>query len=137
MDLPWLNGKKYRAGEREAASNVEAAEQALDGARVEGLGLLRDQLQKIDTLTHHVELFEKQLIPNARRALEATQISYESGGASFQDVVLSEKTLWDLESTAREHFADYQTALTDLEALIGSDSSILTTATETAHSKTK
>jgi len=135
MNLPWLNGKKYRAGEREAASDLEAAERALDEARIEGLGLLRDQLEKIDTLTHHVELFEKQLIPHARQELEADQASYESGGATLQEVVLSEQTLWDLESAAREHLADYQMALADLEALIGSDSGIL--MPKTTHSKTR
>jgi outer membrane protein TolC len=136
MNIPWLNGKKYRAGTREAASDMEAAQRALDGARLEGLGLLRDQLEKIETLTHHVELYQKQLIPNARQALDATRISYESGGATFQDVVLSQQTLWDLESTAREHFADYQMALAGLEAVIGSDPAILTPV-ETTNSKTK
>jgi outer membrane protein TolC len=137
MNLPWLNGKKYRAGEREAASDVEMTERALDGARIEGTGLLRDQLEKIDTLTHHVELYEKQLIPNARRALDATRISYESGGATFEDMIVAQRTLWELEATAREHFADYEMALADLEAVIGSDSGILKPATETTHSKTK
>jgi cobalt-zinc-cadmium efflux system outer membrane protein len=137
MDLPWLNGKKYRAGEREAASDEEAAQQALDGARIEALGLLRDQLEKIDTLSHHLELFEKHLIPNARQALDATRISYGSGGATFQDMITAQRTLWELESTAREHFADYQMALADLDALIGSDSGILTPATETTGPKSK
>lgn len=137
MNLPWLNGKKYRAGEREAASNVDAAEQALDAARIEGLGLLRDQLERIETLAHHVELYERQLIPKAKQALEASRISYGSGGATFQDVVMSERTLWGLESTAREHFADYQMALADLEAIIGSDASIFTPEMETMHPKTK
>ena len=137
MNLPWLNGKKYRAGEREAASDLDAAEQALEAARLEGLGLLRDQLEKINTLTHHVELYERQLIPKAKQALEATRISYESGGATFQDVAVSERTLWDLESTGREHFADYQMALADLEEIIGSDAGIFTSVSETTHPKTK
>jgi outer membrane protein TolC len=116
---------------------VEAAGQALQAARIEGLGLLRDQLEKIDTLTHHVELYERQLIPKAKQALEATRISYESGGATLQDVVLSERTLWDMESTAREHFADCQMALSDLEAIIGSDPGTFTHATQTTHQRIK
>jgi len=137
MNLPWLNGKKYRAGEKEAAGDLDAAEQALAGARLEGLGLLRDQLEKIDTLTHHVGLYERQFIPKARQALEATRISYESGGATFQDVVASERALWEVESTEREHFADYQMALADLEAIIGTDPGTFTSATQTTHPKIK
>lgn len=137
MNLPWLNGKKYRAEEKEAASNTEAADQGLGEARIEGLGLLRDQLEKIETLTHHVELYEKQLIPKARQALDAMRISYQSGSATFEDVALSERALWDLESTLREHFADYQMALSDLEAIIGSDAGIFNPAAETPFPKTK
>jgi outer membrane protein TolC len=124
LDLPWLNAKKYRAAAREAAGDVEAAEQALDAARIEGLGLLQDQLRKIDALAHHVDLYQNQLIPNARQALEAMRISYQSGGTAFRDVALAEQAFWDLESTAREHFADYQIALSGLEAIIGSDAGI-------------
>jgi len=137
MDLPWFNANKYRAGTREAASDVVAAEQALDGARNEGLGLLRDQLEKIEALTHHVELYEGQLIPKAKQALEATRISYESGGTPLQDVVLSERALWDVESTAREHFADYQTALADLEAIVGSNANPNTPTSKTTHTNTQ
>src|SRR5260221_11446526 len=57
ISVPWLNWKKYRAEEAEAQNGVEAAQQALDSARTEALGMLRDQLQKVETFHHHVELF--------------------------------------------------------------------------------
>src|SRR4029450_2753955 len=66
FNVPWFNGKKYRAAENEARSGVEAAQRALEGARIQALGMLRDQLQKIETFHHHVELFNGRLIPHAR-----------------------------------------------------------------------
>jgi outer membrane protein TolC len=43
ISLPWFNSKRYRAGVREAESDVLAAQAALEGAQKEGLGMLRDQ----------------------------------------------------------------------------------------------
>ncbi|MEI9892388.1 MAG: TolC family protein [Chthoniobacter sp.] len=121
FNVPWLNAKKYRAEEREAQSGLEAAQRALEGARAEALGLLRDQLQKIETSHHHVELFETRLIPTARETVQANRTNYEGGRTGFLDLVLSERSLRELEAMHRQHIADYQIAVADLEALVGSD----------------
>jgi cobalt-zinc-cadmium efflux system outer membrane protein len=117
--LPWVNFRKYAAGVREAGENVGAAEQALDRSQKEGLRLLRDQLQKIETFHHHVELFRDKLVPQARQAFEANQLAYESGKASFLDWITSQRVLREIEATARMHLTDYQVAVAELEAIIG------------------
>src|SRR5438445_2758288 len=76
--VPWLNPTKYSAGVREARENVGAAEQAFDREEKEALRLLRDQLEKIETAHHHVELFRDKLVPQARQAIEAARFSYDS-----------------------------------------------------------
>ena len=83
--------------------------------------LLRDQLEKIETAHHHVELFSDKLVPQARQAFEATRFSYESGKASFLDWISAQRNLRDLEATAREHLTDYQVAVAELEAVIGAE----------------
>jgi len=80
---------------------------------------LRDQLQKIETFHHHVELFRDKIMPQAQQAFEANRLSYESGKASFLDWITSQRTLRDVESTARQHLADYQVAVVELEAIVG------------------
>ncbi len=117
--VPWVNFRKYAAGVREAGENVGAAEQALDRSQKEALRLLRDQLEKIETLHHHVELFRDKIVPQARQAFEANQLSYESGKASFLDWITSQRNLRDVESTARQHLTDYQVAVAELEATLG------------------
>jgi len=119
--VPWLNPTKYSAGVREARENVGAAEQAFDREEKEALRLLRDQLEKIETAHHHVELFRDKLVPQARQAFEATRFSYESGKASFLDWITAQRNLRDIEATAREHLADYQVAVAELEAVIGAE----------------
>src|SRR5437870_12038733 len=116
--VPWVNPRKYSAGVREAAENLKAAEHGLDREQREALRLLRDQLEKIETAHHHVDLFRDKLVPQARQAFESNRFSYESGKASFLDWISTQRNLRDLEATAREHLTDYQVALAELEAVI-------------------
>ncbi len=119
--VPWVNPRKYSAGVREAGENVVAAEHGLDREEKEALRLLRDQLEKIETAHHHVELFRDKLVPQARQAFEAQRLSYESGKASFLDWITAQRNLRDIEATGREHLANYQVAVAELEAVIGAE----------------
>jgi cobalt-zinc-cadmium efflux system outer membrane protein len=117
--VPWVNFRKYSAGVREAGASVAAAEHGFDREQKEALRLLRDQLEKIETAHHHVDLFQDKLVPQAEQAFEATRFSYESGKASFLDWISAQRNLRDIEATAREHLNDYQVAVAELEAIIG------------------
>ena len=119
--IPWVNPGKYSAGVREARANLAAAEQGLDREEKEALRLLRNQLAKIETFHHHVELFGNKLVPQAQQAFEATRLSYESGKATFLDWISAQRNLRDIEAMSREHLAHYQIAIAELEAVIGAD----------------
>src|SRR2546421_9724778 len=119
ITVPWVNPGKYSAGVREAGANVAAADHGFDREQKEALRLVRDQLEKIETAHHHVELFRDKLVPQAQQAFEATRLSYESGKATFLDWISAQRSLRDIEATAREHLSDYQVAVAELEAIIG------------------
>jgi cobalt-zinc-cadmium efflux system outer membrane protein len=119
--IPWVNPAKYSAGVREARANLAAVEQGLEREQKEALRLLRDQLAKIETFHHHVELFRDKLVPQAQQAFESTQLSYESGKATFLDWISAQRNLRDIEAMGREHLAHYQIAVAELEAVIGAD----------------
>jgi outer membrane protein TolC len=119
--IPWVNPSKYSAGVREARANVAAAEQGLEREQKEAVRLLRDQLTKIETFHHHVELFRDKLVPQAEQAFEATRLSYESGKATFLDWITAQRNLRDIEAMGREHLAHYQAAVAELEAVIGAE----------------
>jgi len=119
--VPWINPRKYSAGVREAGENLKAAEHGLDREQNEALRMLRDQLEKIETAHHHVDLFRDRLLPQARQAFEANRFSYESGKASFLDWITAQRNMRDLEAMARAHLADYQVAVAELESIIGAE----------------
>ena len=119
--IPWVNPSKYSAAVRESRANLAAAEQGLEREQKEALRLLRDQLAKIETFHHHVELFDDKLMPQAQQAFEATRLSYESGKATFLDWISAQRNLRDIEAMGREHLTHYQVAVAELEAVIGAD----------------
>ena len=137
FSVPWLNGKKYRAEEREAQTAADAAQHALEAAQTEALGLLRDQLTKIETFHHHLELFHDRLIPTARQTVEANRAGYQGDKTSFLELVTAQRSLREVESVRRQHLADYQTALAELEALVGAELHLFSPAQETSKRKTK
>jgi outer membrane protein, heavy metal efflux system len=124
ISLPWLNGKKYRAEEEEARSGVDAAESELISAQTEALGLLRNQLQKIETLHHHIELYRSNLLPTARQTVTSYQADYETDKTTLLMLLSAQRSLFDLETMYAQHLADYQTALAELDALVGSDQNV-------------
>ena len=121
ISLPWFNEKKYSAGEREALDRVTAAQNALEAAKSEVIGKLRDQLQKIQTLHHHAALYETSLIPSAKQNVSANQTDYETDKTTFQNLLSSQRNLWEIESAYHQHLTDYQIALAELESLVGSN----------------
>lgn len=121
FNIPWVNGRKYRAEEKEAALNVEVAQRELDGSRAEALGALHSQLQKIDTLHHHAELFAARLVPNARQIVETNRTNYEAGRATFLDLVGAQHSLRETQAMQLAHLADYRIAMAELDSLVGAD----------------
>jgi outer membrane protein, heavy metal efflux system len=119
ISLPWVNGSKYRAGEREAQSDFMAAQRTLDGAETEALGMLRDQLKKIETLHHHIELYRNGLLPSARQTVMSNQADYETDKTSLIQVLTSQNSLRQLETMYNQDLSDYQIAIAELEALVG------------------
>jgi outer membrane protein TolC len=121
FSLPWVNFSKYSAGVREAKQNLEAAQHEYEAARDEALGMVRDQLKKIDTNAHHYELYRDKIVPLAQQAVRAALTDYESNSTGFVELVTARRTAQETESTAIEHLTSYRVAVAELEAIIGAD----------------
>jgi outer membrane protein, heavy metal efflux system len=131
IGLPWFNSKKYRAGEQEAQSDLLAAQTSLEGAQTEALGMLRDQLQKIQTMHHHIELYQDQLLPSARQTVSSYQADYETNKTTLIQVLTSENNLRELENMYNQDLTDYRVAIAELESLVGAD---LNVGNQSSHS---
>jgi outer membrane protein TolC len=133
VSVPWVNYGKYSAGTKEALSNLAAAQAELDRVQKESLGLLRDQLQKIETTHHHAELFQKEILPQAEKAFAASRSAYESGTGEFSDWITTQRMLRDTQATALNHLTDHEIAIVEMEGIVGSQ--IRPTPSKTQKSK--
>jgi outer membrane protein, heavy metal efflux system len=121
ISLPWFNHAKYRSAIRENEKTLEAAQHELEAVRSETLGLVVDQFRKVETFHHHTELYQSKLMPLARESVNAQRLGYESDKASFLEILTAQQTARDVESMYWDHLMHYETALAELEALVGVD----------------
>ncbi len=119
IGLPFLNPKKYSATVTEARRNFESAQHELEATRTETLGLVRDQLKKIETAAHHYELYSDKILPLARQAVQSNRVAYETSSANFLELITAQRVLQDVESAHVNHLADYQVAVAELDAVVG------------------
>jgi outer membrane protein, heavy metal efflux system len=117
--IPWLNWTKYKSGILEAQKSIEGASHELDAARSETLGLVRDQLTKIQTAANQYELYRDSILPVARQTVDASRAAYEANTGGFLQLITARRTLQDAESAALNHLVDYKIALAELDAIIG------------------
>jgi cobalt-zinc-cadmium efflux system outer membrane protein len=122
ISVPWVNFGKYSAGVSEAQKSVEMAQHQLEAARTETMGLVQDQLKKIETAARNYELFNGKIVPLARQAIESTRAGYESDKTSFLELITAQRTLREAQSSALNQLAAHQIAIAELRAVIGSDS---------------
>jgi outer membrane protein, heavy metal efflux system len=119
FNFPWFNRGKYKAGIDEAKKNRESAEYELSALENETRGLVREHLQRIQTLHHHYTLFREKIAPLARQTVESTRISYSNDKASFLELITAQRTLREVEAMLQQHLTDYLIAVADFEAMAG------------------
>jgi outer membrane protein TolC len=119
IGLPFLNPRKYSATVTEARRNFESAQHELEATRTETLGLVRDQLKKIETAAHHYELYSDKILPLARQAVQSNRVAYETSSANFLELITAQRVLQEVESAHVNHLADYQVAVAELDAIVG------------------
>ncbi len=135
FSVPWVNFSKYSAGVREARQNKLSAEQAVEAARNEALAMVRDQLRKVSTAATNYELFRDKIVPLAVQAVQSTRASYESDKSDFLTVMTARRTAQDVESTLASYLTEYNVAVAELAAIIGTNPLRNDIPTESRNSK--
>jgi outer membrane protein TolC len=119
FSVPWVNYRKYSAGVSEAQKAIESAVEDKNGASAEMRGMVRDQLQKIQTAAKNYLLFKDSILPLARQTVDVTRAGYEADKSGFLDLITARRTLQDVESAMTEQLANHNIAVAELEAIVG------------------
>lgn len=92
FDLPiWRT--KYRAGVREAEKMIEAGQAELQAAKQQTSYDVREAQFKLLTARQSLDLYRKQLIPQAKARYESSEAGYRTGKVDFMDLLESQRFL--------------------------------------------
>jgi outer membrane protein TolC len=119
VSIPWTNPRKYSAGVTEAADTLSGSLHQYEAVRTEVVGLVRDQLKKIDTFASNYRLFHDQIMPTAALSVKSTRAGYETDKNTILELLTAQRTLQDIESSSLNQLIEHQAAIAELDAIVG------------------
>jgi len=114
-----LYRKKYNAQQREARLDIRSieAQQTDVGNRL--LADAEKQLQQYRDAQYRVELYEDQLMPKTRRALEIAIEAYSTEVGNFEELIQLQRQILDYEMGLNTAYVERNIAVAELEYLYG------------------
>jgi outer membrane protein, heavy metal efflux system len=112
---------RYAAGVREAEARTAASTEEVD-ARALGLeAAVQRALFSYRDGGRRLELYGATLLPTARQAVLTTEAAYRAGGATFSDLVDTQRVLLEFELARERAAADRAAAAARIRTLVGAD----------------
>ena len=105
----------------EASAEKEMAEAELTASRFMTTADLRTAFVRAQTAQRLAESYRTSLLPQAESALRVAESSYQSGRASFLDLLDAQRSLLSFKLEYYQYLADYERRAAELERVIGED----------------
>ena len=121
INLPWIFNGKYQARINQIRLEKEGAEAERVQIRNQTLAELRILYSKIKSLENSLSMYRNGILPQAKQALQSSQIAYRTGKIDLLNVIDSERTLKDLQMTYYETLVQYKERISELEKMTGKD----------------
>lgn len=114
-----LYRKKYNAQQREARLDIRSieAQQTEIGNRL--LSNADKQLQQYRDAQYRIDLYEDQLMPKTRRALEIAIEAYSTELGNFEELIQLQRQILDYEMGLNTAYVERNIAIAELEYLYG------------------
>jgi outer membrane protein TolC len=120
INLPIWRGR-LRAVVDEAKANIIASNNKLQDMQNMTFFQIKDAYSRLMTTKDLIEIYQDALIPQAEQSLKATKTGYETGRATFLDLLDSQRSLLQIKIGFYRVVADYMKNLADLERAVGID----------------
>lgn len=114
-----LYRKKYNAQQREARLNIRSIEtqQTEIGNRL--LADAEKQLQQYRDANYRIDLYEDQLMPKTRQALEIAIEAYSTEAGNFEELIELQRQILDYEMGLNTAYVERNIAVAEVEYLYG------------------
>lgn len=118
INIPWL-WSKQRYKVKEAKDELKASIADNEAINNQTLFELRDVFSKLISAESTLNLFNTSVIPQAKQALDAARIGYETGNIDFLTLIDSQRTLLDARLQYYKSLTEYEKQLAKLENIVG------------------
>jgi outer membrane protein TolC len=112
---------KIRAMVAESRSNLRRVEATARQARADVAGEYVATLAALRDAERRADVFQQSIVPLTERTVSLTRNAYASGGATYLDLIDTQRTLLDVKLMVAEARMTRETLLARLEALAGVD----------------
>ncbi len=120
VNLPiWLG--KRRAAVEEARALRTASSESYAGLKNEIVAEIRDLYAAVETSRQTVDLYARQLLPDAENALRSALSSYQTGNLDFLSLLDSERLLLNFRLAYAREIANYRKQIAALERAAGGE----------------
>jgi len=110
---------KQNAMVREMKAEREMAEADYQSMTNMALYDVKNLLVRVQTAHRLVELYQTSILPQAQQSLKISRAGYQSGRASFLDMLDAARTLLTFRLEHYQHISEYVQFLADLERAVG------------------
>jgi outer membrane protein, heavy metal efflux system len=119
VNVPVFYKSKQREAEKEAAEDLIAAQKAQDSRHNDVNFGVKQTYLAAKASEDLVQLYSKAIVPQASLTLESSMSSYEVGNVDFLTVLANFSNVLDYQIDYYRELAAFQTALAQLEPLVG------------------
>lgn len=115
---PWTLGKASSRVE-EASMSISKAQAVYGGSRAMVISNVRDLYYKARAAGQQLEGYRTLILPQARLALDATVMAYQTGKSDFLMLIDAYRTLVDLQMESLMTRMQFEQSVADLERAVG------------------
>jgi len=119
LSLPWLNRKKHDAEIAGAQVELSLQEAEYESRRIQVFRQIQEALIRAAAARRLVEIYGKTLRPQARAVMKATAAAYETDRTDFLNLLDSQTTALEVESSYFQSLGTLEERLADLERAVG------------------
>ncbi|HEX8925701.1 MAG TPA: TolC family protein [Terriglobales bacterium] len=119
VNVPVFYRSKQRQAVEQAKLDLASSEQSREARKLELAYELKQMHAMAVNADKMLDLYDKAIIPQAELALQSSQSSYSVGTSDFLTVVTNFTTINGYQIDYYRQLADYETALSRIEALTG------------------
>jgi len=121
FNVPIWWESKIKPRIREEQARTGAAREAHQSAWNQLSAMIKDRYAKLQRLAQQINLYDHDIVPQARQAVESSLASYQVGALAFAQLYQNQIAVYNAELMLQEYLRDFEENWAELEWLVGEE----------------